>query len=378
MRYLDPKNDLTFRKVFGQHPHLLRSFLNALIPLAENQQIVSLEYLPTELVPDIPALKHSIVDVRCTDNFDRQFIVEMQMLWTDSFKRRILFNASKAYVKQLEKGNEYKSLNPVYALSLVNEDFEKDTDVFYHHYSIVHNLLNDKKLEGLEFVFVELPKFKAQNLTDKKMQVLWLQYLAEKEKETDQLPEDLTSVPEIREALELLRESSYTRDELEVYDKYWDGISSEKTLMEGALRQGRQLGLQEGKEMGLQEGKELGIQEGKELGIQEGKEMGLQEGKELGIQEGKELGIQEGKEMGIQEGKEMGIQEGKELGIQEGKEMGIQEGKEMGIQAGIEKAKRLGIVKALKRGKLSAEEIAEDFEVSIEIVVEIKNGSYSS
>ena len=35
MRYLDPKNDLTFKKVFGQHPHLLRSFLNALLPLKE-------------------------------------------------------------------------------------------------------------------------------------------------------------------------------------------------------------------------------------------------------------------------------------------------------------------------------------------------------
>ena len=25
MRYLDPKNDLTFKKIFGQHPHLLKS-----------------------------------------------------------------------------------------------------------------------------------------------------------------------------------------------------------------------------------------------------------------------------------------------------------------------------------------------------------------
>lgn len=29
MRYLDPKNDLTFKKIFGEHPHLLKSFLNA-------------------------------------------------------------------------------------------------------------------------------------------------------------------------------------------------------------------------------------------------------------------------------------------------------------------------------------------------------------
>ena len=51
MRYLDPKNDLTFKKVFGQHPHLLISFLNALLPL--DAVILSVEYLPHELVPEM-------------------------------------------------------------------------------------------------------------------------------------------------------------------------------------------------------------------------------------------------------------------------------------------------------------------------------------
>jgi predicted transposase/invertase (TIGR01784 family) len=77
MKHLDPKNDLTFKKVFGQHPHLLRSFLNALLALSEGTYIESLEYLPAELVPEIPIMKHSIVDVRCKDNRGRQFIVEM-------------------------------------------------------------------------------------------------------------------------------------------------------------------------------------------------------------------------------------------------------------------------------------------------------------
>lgn len=39
--YLDPKTDLTFRKVFGQRPHLLVSFLNAMLPLAADEQIES-------------------------------------------------------------------------------------------------------------------------------------------------------------------------------------------------------------------------------------------------------------------------------------------------------------------------------------------------
>ena len=242
MRYLDPKNDLTFKKVFGEHPHLLRSFLNALLPLAPGQEIISLEYLPAGLVPEIPLMKHTIVDVRCHDNQGRQFIVEMQMLWTDSFKSRVLFNASKAYVKQLDRAKEYKGLKPVYALSLVNENFEQHLQEYYHHYALYHSEHPQKKIEGMELVFVELPKFKAQNLTEKKLQVLWLRFLTEIEEEVDQASADLLEVPEIREALEHIQVSAFTKAELETYDKYWDSIRSERSLLEEA----EQLGLEKG------------------------------------------------------------------------------------------------------------------------------------
>ena len=134
MRYLDPKNDLVFKKLFGEPPHLLMSLLNDLSPL--EAPIKKITYLPTEMVPRIPVFKNSIVDVRCYDENDRQFIVEMQMLWTDSFKSRVVFNASKAYIKQIERGEEYKNLEPVYSLSIVNEIFEPLLDEYFHHYKI--------------------------------------------------------------------------------------------------------------------------------------------------------------------------------------------------------------------------------------------------
>jgi predicted transposase/invertase (TIGR01784 family) len=242
MRYLDPKNDLTFRKVFGQHPHLLQSFLNAMLPL--NVPIKTLEYLPADLVPDIPLLKFSIVDVRCVDENGRQFIVEMQMLWTDSFKSRVLFNASKAYVKQLDKGGEYKQLQPVYALSLVNEIFEPDVTDFYHHYKIVHLAHNNKVLKGLEFVFVEIPKFKASKYTEKRLQALWLRYLSEIESEDgSQISPDLLEVQEIREAINLLQESAYTKSEMAAYDKYWDSVSVERSLLSDSFVEGKMEGV---------------------------------------------------------------------------------------------------------------------------------------
>ncbi len=258
MQYLDPKNDLTFKKVFGEHPHLLRSFLNALLPLEPGQEIVELEYLPAGLVPEIPLMKHTIVDVRCRDNRGRQFIVEMQMLWTDSFKSRVLFNASKAYVKQLDRAKVYKGLKPVYALSLVNQNFEPQLHEYYHHYALYHSEYPQKKIDGMELVFVELPKFKAQNLTEKRLQVLWLRYLTEIEEEVEHPPADLLEVPEIREALEHIRVSAFTKAELETYDKYWDSVRSERTLLEEA----EQAGLEKGEQIGLEKGEQIGLEKG--------------------------------------------------------------------------------------------------------------------
>lgn len=77
MRYLNPKADLTFKRVFGEHPDLVKSFLNALLPLPAEECITDIEYLPSEMVPENPLRKNSIVDVRCKDNKGRYFIVEM-------------------------------------------------------------------------------------------------------------------------------------------------------------------------------------------------------------------------------------------------------------------------------------------------------------
>ena len=83
MKYLDPKADLTFKKIFGNHPKRLISLLNALLPLSDEEQIREIKYLPTELVPQLEGGKNTIVDVLCTDVRGRKFCVEMQMEWSE-------------------------------------------------------------------------------------------------------------------------------------------------------------------------------------------------------------------------------------------------------------------------------------------------------
>ena len=264
MRYLDPKADLTFKRVFGEHPDLVMSLLNALLPLDPGQEVAEIEYLPVELVPDNPLRKNSIVDVRCRDNRGRVFLVEMQMIWSPEFKQRVLFNASKAYVRQLNSGEQYELLQPVYSLNLVNDIFEPDLNgEYYHYYRLVHMEHTDKVIEGLHLVFVELPKFTPHNYSEKKMQVLWLRYLTEINEHTREVPEELLANPELKKAVNALEESAFTDAQLAGYEKFWDIISVEKTLYNSAERRGLAKGMAEGMEKGIAEGMEKGLEEGR-------------------------------------------------------------------------------------------------------------------
>ncbi len=237
-KYLDPRADLTFKKVFGEHKNLVISLLNALLPLEDDERVESIEYWPAEKVPDRPlAEKDSIVDVCCKDNKNREFIVEMQMSWTDSFKKRVLFNASKAYVAQSKKGNDYELLQPVYALNFVNENFMNDVDDYYHYYHLVHDKYTDKVIDGLHLIFVELKKFKPQTFSERKMQVLWLRFLTEINDETRVAPAELLENAEVSQALEIVERAAFDDGEMRAYDKFWDNISVHVTLENARKRE---------------------------------------------------------------------------------------------------------------------------------------------
>ena len=255
MRYLNPKADLTFKKVFGEHPDLVISFLNALLPIEPDEEIKDVEYLNPELVPQNPFRKDSIVDVRCRDINGRQFIVEMQMMWTSAYKQRVLFNASKAYVSQLEKGGDYELLQPVYSLNLVNDTFSESTE-YYHDFRIVETAETREVIEGLRFIFIELPKFTPKNYGDKRMQVLWLRYLTEINEHTREVPQELMENPDINKAVTQLEESAFTEAQLLGYDKFWDIISTAKMHISSSRREAHEKGFKEGREEGMKEGRE--------------------------------------------------------------------------------------------------------------------------
>jgi len=99
------------------------------------------------------------------------------------------------------------------------------------------------------------------------MMVLWLRFLTEINSNTKDIPADLLNDPEIGKAVEDLEVSGFTDAELRAYDKFWDSVSVERTLLDDRY----QKGMEEGMEKGRAEGMEKGRAEGMEKGRAEGK-----------------------------------------------------------------------------------------------------------
>ena len=243
-RYFDPKIDMAFKRVFGVHANVLKSFLNALLPLPADAQIDSLEYLTPEQAPDIPGLfRQSIIDVKCTDQQGRIFIVEIQMMWRVCFEQPMAFDAGEAYVKQLRVGQTWREREPVYALVILNDTFAAASgiaaDDYYHHYRIVNVVEPMQTLHGLAFVFVELPKFRPDGRGGKRLQTLWLRFLREVGAvPTQVLHAELLQDQDIAQALDLVEQGGFTDAELAGYDTAFYQITTYISMLADAKASG--------------------------------------------------------------------------------------------------------------------------------------------
>jgi predicted transposase/invertase (TIGR01784 family) len=248
MEFINPKTDYAFKKIFGstQSKNILISFLNALI-YEGNSTIQDLEIINPNLPPQLEGLKDTYLDVRATLSDGTLVIIEMQVLNVESFGKRVLFNAAKSYAFQLQKGQGYRMLKPVIALTIT--DFE----MFPKRTQLISRFVYREKSEGwhypdndLELVFVELPKFnkdlnQLETLTDK-----WI-YFMKFARSLTSIPESLNEIPELHQAFEIANEAGLTPEELEALERREMFIYDQQ----GAIA----LGIQQGIEQGIEQEK---------------------------------------------------------------------------------------------------------------------------
>ena len=97
MKYLDSKADLTFKKIFGNHPDRLKTLLNTLQSLNEDELIQQQQYLPTTEELEISGFTDA--ELRAYDKFWDSVSVERTLL-DDRYQKGM----EEGMEKGMEKG----------------------------------------------------------------------------------------------------------------------------------------------------------------------------------------------------------------------------------------------------------------------------------
>ena len=247
MRFISPKTDFAFKKIFGsnQSKDILISFLNAII-YSGDTVIHDLEIIDPYNSGDSVGSKDSYLDVRALLQDETTVIIEMQVWNVEAFQQRILYNLCKTYSNQLGKGERYSYLNPVIALTITDfVMFPTTEDVIncFHFQEETKHISYQE--DELKMVFVELPKFaktleELETVTDK-----WI-YFVKEAPTLEVIPEKMREVPQLEQALNIANQASLSAEELEKIHRqemFWE---DKKGGLRFAKKEGKKEGRQEG------------------------------------------------------------------------------------------------------------------------------------
>jgi len=217
MKFVDIKNDIAFRKIFGNEnkKEILISFLNAVLKIENQSKIKTVNLLNPFQFPKIKGLKVTVIDVKATDEKGNTYIVEMQLTDKKGLDKRIQYYGAKGYSSQIESGDEYLKLKPMIFIGIL--DFEYfDSPNYISRHLIMDCETGERKLKDLEFNFIELKKFTKElsqidNLVDK-----WIYFIKNSEN-LEVIPEN-TNDSGLISAYKDAEKHNWTKEELEEYE----------------------------------------------------------------------------------------------------------------------------------------------------------------
>jgi len=238
MRFIDPKIDFAFKKIFGSSDSkdILINFLNAILyeaqPLIEDLEIIDSQ-------PENPTLgvQETRLDVKATINGDRIALVEIQLINVPSFGNRVLYNAAKSYSQQLTGKDRYERLKTVISLKIADFEMFENQPEFMSRFVFQEK---EQQFEcpdtAIELVFLELPKFSKELAELETTADQWI-YFIKNTSTLETVPETLSAVPEIQKAFTIAREDNFTQEELKELQKQELWIQDQQIAIEIAREQ---------------------------------------------------------------------------------------------------------------------------------------------
>jgi predicted transposase/invertase (TIGR01784 family) len=217
MNFVDIKNDVAFRKIFGNEnrKEVLISFLNAVLSLKNDKKIVTVDILTPYQLPTLKGGKVTIVDVKAKDQNGKNYIVEMQVAEVEGFSKRVLYYASKSYSSQIDRGDLYEKLNPTFFIGILDFEITQNPDYISRH-KIVDIQTGENVISDIEFNFIELPKFNKSESQLESIIDQWVYFIKNAEN-LEVIPESVKDEG-LKNAYQDADKHNWTKAELDAYD----------------------------------------------------------------------------------------------------------------------------------------------------------------
>ena len=155
-RYANVLLDYWFKRTFGDESRkrLLLLFLREIIP---EREILDLTYAPQEHMSPFESMRSVRVDVECTDQAGRRFVVEMQLSRQDGFYERALFNTTFAIKEQMRVGEDSYMFPEVYFIGVMKFSFHAGSGRVRYSYTLREEESGEIMTDRVKFIFLELP-----------------------------------------------------------------------------------------------------------------------------------------------------------------------------------------------------------------------------
>ena len=255
---LDIQSDYIFKRVFGveKNKKLLISLINSI--LKGNPTVTDLEIRNTEISKIVKNNLTIYLDIKAEISPQEFVDIEIQVRNTGEIMERavqylaeiLTLNCRKLTEKEKEAGQRQTYKYPkVIGIWIMGENVTDRKDAVNEACVAFPPTERDKYqiiTDKLRIFFVELQKFHPKHIDRKNMLDVWMAFLK------NPLNDDIQDVPEVKEALDTLKEISADKDEREIYylrqHTEFGYLSEKNVAVQKAKAEGEQLGAERERE----------------------------------------------------------------------------------------------------------------------------------
>ena len=235
------KSDIFFRYLFGspENEDLLVDFINAVFRDTGKKIISKATVLNPFNLKDSFNAKESILDIKAATDDGRLLNIELQVIGSSLYRKRIAYYLAKLHTSQLTTGDDYGKIVQTVGIHIVDfelENSDKNIHNCYHLYSESNK--NLCLTDDLEVHVLELPKLRNNLKIDRRL-LGWLEFF-EEEEEGKNMDAVIEKNPKLTRAEELFKRFT-ENEELNRYEakvkyerdlRYWAECYAEKKYNE--------------------------------------------------------------------------------------------------------------------------------------------------